>query len=662
MGAAVAVLDEDPHTPSPVAFLAAKSWHGHAEPAAGVLGLAHAHMALSHQATLPMLHLRSLNPHIRDTFSSRNADLRPVGAARQLAALPHMQTSQDRQHALFCGISAFAFQGTNAHAIMSVQSGPVTADQPSVVSLPFQRQRYWVAPMTHPLLATFSNSKRQLAVLEAHLGTPAAAYLWDHVVSERALMPGAGSFDLACTAARLLSHPSVTASAVVSNISLPAPLLLPQRRADAAAMSVHVRLDLLTGKLSIVSTEAQQTHLTGTVSWSAQQTSAKWASTASPDRDSPALAWLHTTPQTHSRQLGSAIGVLAEAHPTPAQLDCAFHLGAILSQQTDEAFTPLRVPVGAQAVMLGTSTNSSDAQLNAVAQVQPPDSEGSLITDISVPGLGTVQHMLAKPLNSSKAQNLSGTGEASMLYIMARPASEPAMQSEAALASSGYRTSLNGKSLFAIYAQALAVAKNAASGSLGGNGQSALVLQTAGALASALTAQPCNSAAHTSQLLGLRALVKTLGHENPLLPCHAVDLHAAQPSLTASSRPILSILPSNRTTAQQAKRGSAQQAGVTHTSKLLPMTAAEGPALQGPFQLMPVPRGSLDSLKQIRLPKLAPAAGQVLLEVHAVGVNFRDVLNVLGMYPGDPGAPGADCAGIIVAVGPGITGLSAGTC
>jgi NADPH:quinone reductase-like Zn-dependent oxidoreductase len=38
----------------------------------------------------------------------------------------------------------------------------------------------------------------------------------------------------------------------------------------------------------------------------------------------------------------------------------------------------------------------------------------------------------------------------------------------------------------------------------------------------------------------------------------------------------------------------------------------------------------------------------VLLSVKAVGINFRDVLNVLGMYPGDPGAPGGDCAGVVV--------------
>ncbi|KAL6765562.1 chaperonin 10-like protein, partial [Haematococcus lacustris] len=39
----------------------------------------------------------------------------------------------------------------------------------------------------------------------------------------------------------------------------------------------------------------------------------------------------------------------------------------------------------------------------------------------------------------------------------------------------------------------------------------------------------------------------------------------------------------------------------------------------------------------------------MLLAVTAVGLNFRDVLNVLGMYPGDPGNPGSDCSGVIMA-------------
>lgn len=46
--------------------------------------------------------------------------------------------------------------------------------------------------------------------------------------------------------------------------------------------------------------------------------------------------------------------------------------------------------------------------------------------------------------------------------------------------------------------------------------------------------------------------------------------------------------------------------------------------------------------------------------VRAVGLNFRDVLNVLGMYPGDPGPPGSDCAGVVEAVGPGVSLLAPG--
>ena len=38
----------------------------------------------------------------------------------------------------------------------------------------------------------------------------------------------------------------------------------------------------------------------------------------------------------------------------------------------------------------------------------------------------------------------------------------------------------------------------------------------------------------------------------------------------------------------------------------------------------------------------------------------RDLLNVLGMYPGDPGPPGGDCAGVVLAAGPGMTHLQPG--
>ncbi|EOD38765.1 hypothetical protein EMIHUDRAFT_224172 [Emiliania huxleyi CCMP1516] len=41
-------------------------------------------------------------------------------------------------------------------------------------------------------------------------------------------------------------------------------------------------------------------------------------------------------------------------------------------------------------------------------------------------------------------------------------------------------------------------------------------------------------------------------------------------------------------------------------------------------------------------------------------LNFRDVLNVLGAYPGDPGPPGSDCAAVIAARGAGVSHLKVG--
>ncbi|KAK9815806.1 hypothetical protein WJX72_009873 [[Myrmecia] bisecta] len=72
------------------------------------------------------------------------------------------------------------------------------------------------------------------------------------------------------------------------------------------------------------------------------------------------------------------------------------------------------------------------------------------------------------------------------------------------------------------------------------------------------------------------------------------------------------------------------------------------------IQIRPNPRGALSSLMAAPVDVTAAGQelkdGQVLLKVMAVGVNFRDVLNVLGMYPGDPGPPGSDCAGIVLRI------------
>ena len=51
-------------------------------------------------------------------------------------------------------------------------------------------------------------------------------------------------------------------------------------------------------------------------------------------------------------------------------------------------------------------------------------------------------------------------------------------------------------------------------------------------------------------------------------------------------------------------------------------------------------RGRLDGVAPITEEPRVLGPGEVRVAVRAAGVNFRDVLNVLGMYPGDAGRVG----------------------
>jgi NADPH2:quinone reductase len=73
--------------------------------------------------------------------------------------------------------------------------------------------------------------------------------------------------------------------------------------------------------------------------------------------------------------------------------------------------------------------------------------------------------------------------------------------------------------------------------------------------------------------------------------------------------------------------------------------------------------GPPDSLVVEDLADLVPAAGQVVVDVKAAGVNFPDVLTVQGKYqvkPELPFTPGNEFAGIVRSVGEGVTAYKTG--
>jgi acyl transferase domain-containing protein/NADPH:quinone reductase-like Zn-dependent oxidoreductase/NAD(P)-dependent dehydrogenase (short-subunit alcohol dehydrogenase family)/acyl carrier protein len=80
------------------------------------------------------------------------------------------------------------------------------------------------------------------------------------------------------------------------------------------------------------------------------------------------------------------------------------------------------------------------------------------------------------------------------------------------------------------------------------------------------------------------------------------------------------------------------------------------------WNLVIAAKGSLDGVQFMPRPEAEASLQprQVRLAVRAAGLNFRDVLNVLGMYPGEAGPLGLEGAGVVIEVGSGVTDLRPG--
>lgn len=79
--------------------------------------------------------------------------------------------------------------------------------------------------------------------------------------------------------------------------------------------------------------------------------------------------------------------------------------------------------------------------------------------------------------------------------------------------------------------------------------------------------------------------------------------------------------------------------------------------------LLSTQTGGPETLVLTEIPAPTPGAGEVLIQVRAVGMNFPDVLIIEDKYqfkPGRPFAPGGELAGTIAAIGAGVAGFAVG--
>jgi acyl transferase domain-containing protein len=192
VGAALAVLAER-RRQQPLTMAASKSWVGHAEPAAGLVGLLFAQQAATGQVTLPIMHLATVNPYVGSTLEQtpHAAVLLP----KQDSALP--KAPQTQPGSIAFGVSAFAFMGTNAHALVAAGGSSSTsaagASLRSHTQVFWQRKRHYVLPEANLLacaaLVPPAVGQRQV-VLQADLQAAALSFLWHHQVMGKAIFPG----------------------------------------------------------------------------------------------------------------------------------------------------------------------------------------------------------------------------------------------------------------------------------------------------------------------------------------------------------------------------------------------------------------------------------------------------------------------------------------
>ncbi|MEA5472132.1 aminotransferase class I/II-fold pyridoxal phosphate-dependent enzyme, partial [Spirulina sp. 06S082] len=180
---------------------------------------------------------------------------------------------------------------------------------------------------------------------------------------------------------------------------------------------------------------------------------------------------------------------------------------------------------------------------------------------------------------------------------------------------------------------------------------------------------PCPLQPQQATLWGF---ARTLRLERPDLPCTCIDLDPSPPAENWDE--LLADLRSPDGEDQIAYRYSLRERKRTQQRFVARLQPYVPPALTLPkgesFRLGMSDYGVLDNLTLIPTVRRSPAAGEVEIQVKAAGVNFRDVLNALGMlqpvleemgFTSAEEVPfGGECAGTIARVGTGVEGLQVG--
>ncbi len=167
-------------------------------------------------------------------------------------------------------------------------------------------------------------------------------------------------------------------------------------------------------------------------------------------------------------------------------------------------------------------------------------------------------------------------------------------------------------------------------------------------------AAPGDTAPVTLAAAPVWGLGRVIASEHPELRSSLIDLDVSETPFAAAAQLY-----------DEVARGDiedqiALRTGGRFAARLARAAASVGVSSEDPLQLDITSRGTLENLQYRPTSRRRPGPNEIEIQVHATGLNLRDVLNALGMYPGNPGPFGGECAGVVVAVGEQVKDFSPG--
>ncbi len=439
--------------------------------------------------------------------------------------------------------------------------------------------RLWPAAFASHLLQRVAPSTRQgRCNFEASLLGHALAFIFDHHVHGRPMLPGSALFEATLAVGHMLSSPTsapppAAAAPIVTPVaatqcSISVPMLL---SGSQAAMRLRVVAGIRDGSMEILSSDSKATHLTAVIKrcQSLQTQPAHQLQAFATRTHHVLLAGLDRTAAKAAFQLAD-VAVLPALHMDgfcshPAIVDSSFHLGASLGSskagKAGKAAGDVRVPVTVAAVAAGHAFEPHHALLHAQGHLNSHTSASSVSSYRVINGGAhsavEVASMEARPFKlpavthpaaplfaaaGSEARSPLQVAEPATLYELQWEAYSRAqyaanagahaltardtglMLSAANSPLSAFNLCTGDHSTAAAYGPATSLLASL-KGMLGGGAGRKVQVTTHGALQALAAAQPGATSPH--QGASMWGLLRVAAAENPTLACSLVDLDAA---------------------------------------------------------------------------------------------------------------------------------------